>query len=78
MFSYGSTKSYCVSVHVKWQKRVHSSSEISASFNIEIIEVDQEREDTRKYQTMNRFRKGFQHRLNACKNNSGKLIEGDS
>jgi len=55
MFSYGSTKSYCVSVHVKWQKRVHSSSEISASFNIEIIEVDRERVDT----TVNSFRKGF-------------------
>ena len=45
---------------------------------IESIEVDRERADTRKYyQNVNRFRKGFQPRLNACKNNSGKLIEGD-
>ena len=45
---------------------------------IESIEVDRERADTRKYyQTVNLFRKGFQPRLNACKNNSGKLIEGD-
>jgi len=42
---------------------------------IESIEVDRERADTRKYyQTVNRFRKGFQPRLNACKDNSGKLI----
>jgi len=44
----------------------------------ESIEVDRERADTRKYyQTVHRFRKGFQPRLNACKDNSGKLIEGD-
>jgi hypothetical protein len=40
--------------------------------------VNRERADTRKYyQTVNWFRKGFQPRLNACKDNSGKLIEGD-
>jgi len=45
---------------------------------IESIEVDRERADTRKYyQTVNRFRKGFQPRLNACKHNSGKQIERD-
>jgi len=45
---------------------------------IEIIEVERERTDTRKYyQTVNLFRKVFQPRLNACKDNSGKLIEGD-
>jgi len=45
---------------------------------IESIEVDRERADTRKYyQTVNCFRKGFQPRLNACKDSSGKLIEGD-
>ena len=45
---------------------------------IEIIEVDRERADSRKYyQTVNWFRKGFQHHLNACKDNIGKLIEGD-
>jgi mannitol-1-phosphate/altronate dehydrogenase len=44
----------------------------------ESIEVDRERAETRKYyQTVNRFRKGFQPHLNACKDNSGKLIEGD-
>jgi hypothetical protein len=44
---------------------------------IESIEVHQERADIRKYyQTVNQFRKGFQPRLNACKDNSGKLIEG--
>jgi len=44
---------------------------------IESIEVDRERADSRKYyQTVNLFRKGFQPRLNACKDNSGKLIEG--
>jgi hypothetical protein len=38
----------------------------------------QGRADTRKYyQTVNRFTKGFQPRLNACKDNSGKLIEED-
>jgi hypothetical protein len=42
------------------------------------IEVDRERAETRKFnQTVNRFRKGFQPRLNACKYNSGKLIQGD-
>jgi len=46
--------------------------------HIESIEVDQERADTRKYyQTVKRFSKGLQHRLNACKDNSGKLTEGD-
>jgi len=45
---------------------------------IESIEVDRERADTRKYyQTVKWFRKGFQPRLKACKDNSGKLIEGD-
>ena len=45
---------------------------------IESIEVDQERAETRKfYQTVNRFTKRFQSRLNPCKNNSGKLIEGN-
>jgi hypothetical protein len=45
---------------------------------IESIEVDRERADTRKYyQTVNSFRKGFQPRPNACKDSSGKLIEGD-
>ena len=42
------------------------------------IEVDRERADSGKYyQTVNRFRKGFHPHLNACKDNSGKLIEGD-
>jgi len=42
------------------------------------IEVGRERVDTRKYyQTVNLFRKGFQLRLNVCKDNSGKLKEGD-
>ena len=45
---------------------------------IESTEVDQERADTKKYyQTVNWFREGFQARLNACKDTSGKLIEGD-
>ena len=45
---------------------------------IESIEVDRERDDTRKcYQTVKWFRKGFQTCPNACENNSGKLIEGD-
>jgi hypothetical protein len=45
---------------------------------IESIEVDMDRADTRKYyQSVNRIRKGFQPRINACKDNSGKLIEGD-
>ena len=45
---------------------------------IEITKVGRERADTRKYnQTLKRLRKGFQRRLNACKDNSGKLIEGD-
>jgi hypothetical protein len=44
---------------------------------IESIEVDMERADTKKYyQSVNCFRKGFQPRINACKDNSGKLIEG--
>ena len=44
----------------------------------ESIEVDQERADTKKYyQTVNRFRKEFQPHMNTCKDNSGKLIEGD-
>ena len=45
---------------------------------IEIKKVGRERADTKKYnQTLKRLRKGFQRRLNACKDNSGKLIEGD-
>jgi len=45
---------------------------------IEIIEVDRERGDTMKYyQTVKRFRKGCELRLNASKDNSGKLMEGD-
>jgi len=45
---------------------------------MESIEVDRERADTRKYhQTVKWFRKGFQPRLNACKDSSGKLIEED-
>jgi hypothetical protein len=45
---------------------------------IESIEVDQKRAETRKfYQTMIRLTKRFQSRLNACKDNSGKLIEGN-
>jgi len=45
---------------------------------IESIEVDWERADTRKYhQIVKRFRKGFQPCLNACKDNNGKLTEGD-
>jgi hypothetical protein len=44
---------------------------------IESIEVDSERADPRKYQTVNRFRKGFQLRLNACRDNRGNLIEWD-
>jgi hypothetical protein len=44
---------------------------------IESIEVDRERADTRKYyQIVNRFRKGFQPWLNAYKDSSGKLREG--
>jgi hypothetical protein len=44
---------------------------------IENIEVDWERTDTRKYyQTVNQSGKGFQPRLNTCKDNSGKLIQG--
>jgi len=45
---------------------------------IESIDVDQESADTKKYyKSVNRFRKGFQPCLNSCKDNSGKLIEGD-
>ena len=45
---------------------------------IERIEVYRERIDTKKYyQTVNRFRKGFQPRMTVCKENSGNLIEGD-
>ena len=44
---------------------------------IESIEVDREKADTRKYyQTVNQSGKEFQPHLNACKDNSGKLIEG--
>ena len=44
----------------------------------ESIEVYRERTDTKKYyQTVNRFGKVFQPRMTACKENSGKLIEGD-
>ena len=42
------------------------------------IELNQIKAEKRKYyQTMNRFRKGFQPRLKACKDNNGKLIEGE-
>jgi hypothetical protein len=42
------------------------------------IEVDWERAATKKYhETVNRFRKGIQPCMNACKDNSEKLIEGD-
>jgi hypothetical protein len=45
---------------------------------IEAKEVDRKEANIRKYyQTLNRFRKGFQPRLNACKDNNGKLTEGD-
>ena len=45
---------------------------------IERTEVDRDKYDTRKYyQTVNRFREGFQPRLNVCKDNNGKLIAGD-
>jgi len=45
---------------------------------IKSIEVEWERADTGNYyQTVNRFRKGFQPCLNACNDNSGKLTEGD-
>ena len=45
---------------------------------IQSIEVDWGRADTKKYyQTMNWFRKRIQPRMNACKDSSGKLREGD-
>ena len=45
---------------------------------IESTDVDWERADTRTYhQTVKRFRRGFQRRLKVCKENSGKLIQGD-
>jgi hypothetical protein len=45
---------------------------------IESIEGNGEKADTRKYyQTVDQLRKGFQSHLNACKDNRGKLIEGD-
>jgi hypothetical protein len=45
---------------------------------IESIEVNRERADARKcYQTVNRFKKGYQPRLNACKDKRGILIEDD-
>jgi hypothetical protein len=45
---------------------------------MESIEVDQARADTRKYyQNVNQFRKGFQPSLNACKDNNGKRTEED-
>jgi hypothetical protein len=41
------------------------------------IGVDWEKANIRNYyQTVNLFTKGFQPRLNACKDNSEKLIEG--
>jgi hypothetical protein len=44
---------------------------------IETTEVNRERAVTRKYyQTLNQLRKVFQLRLNAFKDNSGKLTEG--
>ena len=44
----------------------------------ENIEEDRERADKRKYyQSVNRFRKAFQLHLNACKDKSRKLIEGE-
>ena len=59
MYRYSSIKTYCLAVHVKWQKRVHSSSGISASFNRESIEVDREGVNKRKCQTVKSLRKGF-------------------
>jgi len=45
---------------------------------IESIKVDRKKAERRKYyQTVNQFREGFQPRLNACKDNNGKLIEGE-
>jgi hypothetical protein len=45
---------------------------------IESTEGNRERADARKYyQTVNWLRKGFQPRLKAWKDNSGKLIEGE-
>jgi hypothetical protein len=44
---------------------------------IESTDVDMKRADTRKYyQSVNCFRKSFQPRINACKDNSGILIKG--
>ena len=50
----------------------------NAKEKIESIEKHRESADARKYyQTVNWLRKGFQPRLKVCKDNSGKLIEGD-
>ena len=45
---------------------------------IESIEGNRERVDAKKYyQTVNRFRTGYQPHLNACKDNRAILIEGE-